>query len=253
MHKNTTKQHMLEGKPSIGTVIVLGSAVAGELLARAGFDFVVVDNQHGGWDAMTSMHAFRGICLESTLPMARVAGNDFTAIGQLLDRGALGIIVPLVNSADEARAAAYAARYPSRGGRSWWPLLAGFYGPDYDRWIDAELFLSVQIESAQAVDQAEEILSVEGVDGCWIGPVDLARSMGVDPSTPAGATALEAAILRVLEACRATRKIPGIHCPDTDDVRYRIEQGFLFVTVGSDASFVVAQARETLQRLGRPS
>src|SRR5207302_9342148 len=134
--------------------------------------------------------------------------NDFYAIGRLLDRGALGIIVPMVNSVEEARAAARAVRYPPRGGRSWGPLLPGYDVPEYGNWINDEVFLAVQIESAQAVDCAEEIMAVDGVDGCWIGPADLARSMGVDQNTPAH----EAAIMRVLDACRKTGKIPGLSC-----------------------------------------
>lgn len=249
MTTNTTKQRMVEGKPSIGTVLASGSPVAGEILSRAGFDFVIVDNQHGAWDPTSSVLAFRSIWLGSAIPMARVEKNDFAAIGLLLDRGALGIVVPMVNSAEEARAAAYAAHYPPRGARSWGPLLAGFYGSDYGQWIDAEVFLAVQIESEQAVSRADEILSVEGVDGCWIGSTDLARSMGVDPTTAQGAAALEDAIAQVLQACQAANKIPGIHCADY--AGSRIDQGFLFVTQGTDIGFILAQARETLHKLGR--
>jgi 4-hydroxy-2-oxoheptanedioate aldolase len=249
MTKNRAKQRMLEGKPSLGTVAALGSPLAAELISRAGFDVILVDNQHGAWDDAGSALAFRSIWLGATVPMVRVPANDFGTIGRLLDRGALGIIVPLVESADEARAAAYAARYPPRGGRSWWPLQAGFYGSDYDRWIDDELFLAVQIESVRGVEHASEILAVEGVDGCWVGPTDLALSMGVDSSSPEGERALEAAIARVLEACRAVGTIPGIHCGD--DAARRIDQGFLFVTTGSDTLYLERGAQETLRNLGR--
>ena len=145
----------------------------------AGFDFVLVDNQHGDWDDATTLAAFRAISLGNATPVARVRQNDFYAIGRLLDRGALGIVVPMVNSADEARAAAFAMRYPPYGGRSYAGSLAVHYGPDYDTWADREVFLAVQIETAQAAEHAEEIMAVEGVDGCWIGPMDLARSLGV--------------------------------------------------------------------------
>lgn len=251
MTANIAKRRMLEGKPGIGVIVALGSPVAGEILSRAGFDFVLVDNQHGAWDDASSTVAFRGIHLGSAVPMARVRKNDFYDIGQLLDRGALGIVVPMIESAEEAEAAAHAVRYPPRGGRSWWPLQAGFYGSDYGEWIDDEVFLAVQIESEQAVNRAEEILAVDGVDGCWVGPTDLGRSMGIDPSTPEGAQALETAILHVLEVCRAANKIPGIAA--LNDAHYWIERGFLFVTAGSDVDFVTDGAREALHALQRLS
>jgi len=240
---------MLEGKPAIGATVGLGSPLAAEILSRVGFDFVLVDNQHGSWGDDSTMVAFRSICLRPAVPMARVQQNDFYAIGRLLDRGALGIVVPMVNSVEEARAAAFAAHYPPRGGRSWGPFGAGFYGPDYGSWIDDEVFLAVQIESQRAVNCAEEILAVDGVDGCWIGPADLANSMGVDLSSPEGVEAHEAAILMVLEACRRTNKIPGIAAGG--DAQRWIEKGFLFVTAGGDAGFVLSGARKTLRKLGR--
>ncbi len=247
MRTNTAKRRMLEGKPAIGAAMALGAPIVGEALSQAGFDFVLVDNQHGFWDDDGTMLAFRSICLGEAVPMARVRQNDFYAIGRLLDWGALGIVVPMVNSAEEAAAAAYAMRYPPRGGRSVGASGASFLGEDYERRINDEVFLAVQIESIRAVERAEEILAVEGVDGCWIGPADLSNSMGVDRSTPEGAEAVESAIMRVLEACRKTGKIPGIAAGD--DARYWIDRGFLFVTAASDIGYVLSGARETLRGL----
>jgi len=249
MRINGAKRRMLEGKPAIGASVALGSHLAAEIFSLAGFDFVLVDNQHGSWEDDSTMLAFRSTCLGSAVPMARVQQNDFYAIGRLLDRGALGLAVPMVNSVEQAEAAAFAVRYPPRGGRSLGPFGTGFYGSDYRAWVDEEVFLAVQIESAQAVERAEEILSVSGVDGCWVGPWDLAYSMGVDQTTPEGAKVHEAAILRVLEACRRTNKIPGIAAGE--DAQHWIEHGFLFVTAVSDFSLVHHGARETLRKLGR--
>lgn len=249
MRINTAKRRMLEGKPAIGGAVGLGSPLSAEILSLAGFDFVLVDNQHGFWEDNSTMLAFRSTCLGPAVPMARVQQNDFYAIGRLLDRGALGIVVPMVNSVEEAKAAAFAARYPPRGGRSVGAFGVGFYGSDYLSRINDEVFLAIQIESVRAVNHAEEILAVDGVDGCWIGPADLANSMGVDLSTPEGAAAHEAAILRVLEACRKTNKIPGI--AGGEDAQRWIKHGFLFVTAGGDGGFVYRGARETLRKLGR--
>ena len=175
--------------------------------------------------------------------MARVQHNNFYTIGRLLDRGVMGIVVPMVHSEEDARAAAHAVRYPPRGRRSAGAFGTVFLGLDYSRRIDQEVFLAVQIESKTAVDHAEEILAVDGVDGCWIGPIDLANSMVVDLSTPEGSKVHEAAILKVLDACQRTDKIPGIAgTPET--ARRRLDQGFLFVTIGGDSELLASKAAE---------
>jgi len=249
MSHNTTLSQMLAGRPAIGIAATLGSPLAAATLSRAGFDFVLVDNQHGAWDDATTMQAFHSICLGSATPMARVRQNDFFAIGRLLDRGALGIVVPMVNSVQEAEKAAFAIRYPPRGGRSWGPFAADVHGSDYAEWIDDEVFLAVQIETTQAAQHAVEILSVEGIDGCWIGPNDLARSMGVDRTTACGRQAHEGVIQSILAACHKTGKIPGIAA--STDAEQRLEQGFLFVTAGLDALFLQDRITERLRQLGR--
>jgi len=249
---NTALQRMREGKPAIGAGMVLGSPVAGEFLTRLGFDFVMVDTQHGVWSDQDVIAAFRSISLGPAVPMARVLKNDFGAIGRLLDIGALGIIVPMVNSVEEAEAAARAVRYPPRGGRSSGPVGASFHGASYRDWINDQVFLAVQIESRRAVERAEEILAVNGVDGCWIGPSDLGLSMGVDLNLPQDQAAHREAILKVLDACRKTNKIPGIACTPENAGEW-IDRGFLFVTAGGDLPYMLLGARDTLNRLGRPA
>lgn len=248
---NTAKQRMLEGKAAIGAELGLGSPLAAEHLSRAGFDYIVVDNQHGAWDDDSTMQAFRSIGLGSAVPMARVRTNDFAAIGRLLDRGALGIIVPMVNSVEEAKAAAHAVRYPPRGGRSGGAFGTGFHGPDYMSWSDDEVFLAVQIESKRAAEHAEAIMDVDGIDGCWIGPGDLSMSMGLDLDTVEGREEHTRAIQGVIQACRDTGKIPGISMGDAAGAQRWIDQGCLFVTAGADTSYMLDGADETLRHLGR--
>lgn len=250
MWLNTAKQCMLEGKAALGVEVQLGSPLAAEMLSMSNFDFIQVDNQHGSWDQESAMSAFSSIRLGKAVPMARVQQNDFYAIGSLLDRGALGIVVPMVETAEQAKAAAYAVRYPPRGGRSGGAFHARLPGLEYESWIDDEIFLAVQIESRSSVEHCKDIMAVDGVDGCWIGPGDLAKSMGVDLDTPDGEKAYESAILRVLTACRETNKIPGIWAGG-GNAQHRINQGFLFVVVGGDCEFVLSGAREVLQELNR--
>ena len=113
----------------------------------------------------------------------------------------------------------------------------------------AEVFLAVQVESKLAVENVDKIMAVDGIDGCWIGPADLAKSMGVDLNTQQGKEAHEAAIFKTLAACRKTNKILGIRAGG-DNAQHRIKQGFLFLVVGGDYDFVINGARQTLRELG---
>jgi 4-hydroxy-2-oxoheptanedioate aldolase len=226
----------------------MGAPLIAELLSHAGFDFILVDLQHGAWTDETVTHAFRAISLGAATPMARVAANDYGAIGRLLDRGALGIVVPMVNTREQAQAAAFAMRYPPRGGRSSGGAPA-YYGAHYDAWANDEVFLAVQIETVQAVENAEAILGVDGVDGCWIGPSDLAKSMGVDRTTPEGAQTHREMIMRVVAACEQTGKIAGIS--GDLDITFWLEHGLRFVTASYDGGLMLEGARKVFDILGK--
>ena len=248
MYVNTAKKMMEEGKPALGSCCAIGSPLAAKTMALTGFDFVMLDDQHGLWEPATLTVAFESIHAAGAVPMARVQKNDFAAIGAMLDRGAMGIVVPLVNSVEDARAAAYAMRYPPAGGRSFGPYGCGHYGSDYADWVNDELFLAVQIESKEAVEHVDVIMAVDGVDGCWIGPNDLGRSMGLDLSRPADVELHLAAMRETLEACKRAHKIPGIAFGPMGEL---IEQGFLFVTPASDFGMLDGGSREMLRGLGR--
>jgi len=245
---NTAMRRMLEGKPALGSVIGLGAPLIAELFSLAGCDYVMIDQQHGAWDDATTIQAFRSIMLGSAIPMARVPKNDYYAIGRVVDQGALGVIVPMVNSVEEAKATAFAVRYPPRGGRSWGPFGAGGYGADYGERVDEEILLLVQIETRQAAESAKEILSVEGVDGCWIGPNDLGKSLGVAPATAEGQQELERVIQGVLNDCCKVNKVPGIWAGGM--ARQRLDQGFQFVTMCNDEMLIIDGVKELLENLG---
>ena len=246
MRSNTVKQKLLRGEPSIGAEAGLGSVLSAEMLSRVGFDYVVLDMQHGAWNEESVMHAFRAIALGSALPMARVRSNDFGLIGRLLDIGAMGVIVPLVNSVEDAEKAVLAARYPPLGGRSGGNFGTGFLSDDpddYQERANEEIFLAVQIESAPAVESAEGIMAVEGIDACWVGPGDLSASMRTTPGTPEHT----AAIRSVIAACHKTGKIPGISLGSVELARFWIDEGCRFVTCGDDGSWMAAGAAATLE------
>jgi 4-hydroxy-2-oxoheptanedioate aldolase len=240
---NTAKQKLLRGEPAFGYALSLGSPLAAELLASTGIDFTLLDTQHGSWGPDRTTAALQAMSGGSAVPMARVAFNSYTLIGRLLDEGALGLVVPMVHTVEEARAAAAAARFPPAGARSWGWARAIAYGDDYPDWINEQLFLAVQIESIQAVEQAEAILAVPGIDGTWVGPADLALSLGIHPRDQAQHEEHARALERVLAACRNTGKVPGIAAGSPEDALRRARQGFRFITAGSDLGFLLAGAR----------
>jgi len=248
MRINEAKRRMLEGNPVLGPGVGLGAPLIAAAFSLAGCDYVIIDQQHGAWDDSNTLQAFREIMVGSAMPMVRVPRNDYGSIGRVLDQGALGVIVPMVNSVEEAEAAVYATRYPPRGGRSWGPFGAGGYGPDYGDRANGEILLLVQIETRQATERARDILAVDGVDGCWIGPMDLARSLGAEYQSAAGAPEVEAAIEGVLAACREVGKIPGIYAAGI--AKRRLDQGFLFVTICSDGMLIVDGVKSLLESLG---
>jgi len=248
MKINTAKQKMLKGEPALGYSAKLGSPVAAEFLSLSGVDFVSLDIQHGAWGPDSIIQGIIAICAGPALPFARVAYNSYTLIGQLLDAGVLGIVVPMVDTVDEAKAVAAACRYPPEGERSfgWGHALA--HGDDYAEWINEQLFVAVQIESVQAVENAEAILAVPGIDACMVGPADLALSMGFPPREAANHPEHARALESVVQACHNTGKIPGIDiggAPDT--VVERIEQGYRFIPMGNDAKFVTNGAAAGLK------
>ena len=249
MRVNTIKRKLLQGTPAFGAEAAFGAPLVAETLAFAGFDFVQVDTQHGEWSPERMMAAFRSICLGGATPTARVQHNDYATIGAVMDLGALGIVVPMVNSAEEATRAVRAAFYPPHGDRSNGPIGAAIHGTqaEYLREIRAEALVIVQIETREAAECAGEILAVDGVDGCMIGPSDLRYSMGV----PFGSREHERAIEGVLNATRKAGKIPGIASwgSETNSPWRRAEQGFLFIQAASDRELVPKGAQELLARL----
>jgi 4-hydroxy-2-oxoheptanedioate aldolase len=191
-----------------------------------------------------------GITGGTAVPMARVAKNDYTLIGQLLDQGCMGIVVPMVHTPEQAKEAADACRLPPTGTRSWGMGRARTLGEDYSSWADEQIFVAVQIESVTAVEHAEAIMATPGVDGCWCGPGDLALSLGIHPREARTSDEHARALERVLRACRNTGKIPGLSCGSSDDALRRAEQGFQFLTAGIDLGMMLAGARAGVKALG---
>lgn len=250
MRTNRAKQKMLAGQPAYGYTLGLGSVTAAEQISRLGPDFVFIDTQHGAFGQEQVSLALMAIEAGGSIPMARAARNDYTLIGRLLDEGALGIIVPMVHTAEDAKAAADATHLPPAGTRSWGIGGAGRYGAEYFDRINDEVFVAVQLESIQAVENAEAIMATPGIDGCWVGPADLALSLGIHPRDAGNDERHARAIERVVEACNNTGKIPGFAAFTPEDALKRAAQGYRFLTAGTDASFMLGGARAGLVTLG---
>ncbi len=250
MYVNRAKQKMLEGKPAYGYSLGLGSPLVAELLANCGIDWLLLETQHGTWGHDAAFAALLAIQGGTATPIARVLKNDYSLIGTLLDQGVMGIVVPMVDTPEQAKTAADACRLPPRGRRSWGWGRARAFGDDYPDWIDDQLFVAVQIESATAVENAEAIMATPGVDGCWAGPADLALSMGIDPRHAGSDDRHARALERILAACKNTGKAPGLACGSAEDARRRAEQGFQFLTAGADSTFLLDGAKAGLKTLG---
>ncbi len=247
MKVNTAKQKMLRGEPVFGYAAKLGSPAAAEFLTHSGVDFVSIDTQHGSWGMDSIVPAITAICSGPAIPMARVAFNNYTLMGQLLDAGVLGIVIPLVDTVEQAQAVAAACRYPPVGARSygWGRALA--YGDDYADCINEQLFVAVQIESVQAAENAEAIMAVPGIDGCMVGPADLALSMGFHPREALKRDDHARRLERIVQACRNTGKIPGIDTGAPELAAKRLEQGFKFIVMGTDVKFLTMGAAAGIQ------
>lgn len=234
---------------TIGYWCVLDSPISTERLAMTGYDYVALDGQHGlmGYSgilsnlmAIDAAHGPAGI--------VRVEANNTAVIGQALDAGARGVIVPLVNNRVEAEAAVRAARYPGAGIRSYGPMRSGLrIGPKPSE-ADNAVLLLVMIETPEGLANVEEICATDGVDGVYIGPSDLCLAVGGKfPNDPDVQEDFDAAIAKVLSAAQAADKIPAIHTAAGSIAKERIAQGFTFITIASDLTHLEAAARKHLQ------
>lgn len=235
-------------EPVVGYWVVLDAPPATERIGRAGYDYVVLDAQHGllGYSGLlaglTALDAAGG-----AVGMVRVAANDAAAVGHALDAGAGGVIVPLVSSAEEAAAAVAAARYPPEGIRSYGPMRSGLRIGPAPVDSNAAVLVLAMIETPAGLEQVADIAATTGLDGLYVGPNDLRLAVGgVTPDDPAVQDRLDAALLAVRDACREARIAAGIFTPSGEVAQQRLAEGFTFVTVASDLTHLEQAARDHL-------
>ncbi len=250
--ENRFKRALAEGRPQIGFWCTLPSGTVAELLAGAGFDWLVLDTEHSPADPITALAQMQAAAAYDVSCVVRPAWNDLVLIKRFLDVGAQTLLVPYVQSAAEAEAAVAAMRYPPEGMRGFSSLSrATRFGriASYAERAAAELCLLVQVETAAALGEIEAIAAVDGVDGIFVGPGDLAASLGHAgrPGDPQVVAALEDAILRIGRA----GKPAGILTPDAVFAERCLELGALFVAVGIDAGVLARGADALAARFGR--
>jgi 4-hydroxy-2-oxoheptanedioate aldolase len=252
MRPNPVKRALKDGQASMGTWLSLGSITAARFMARAGFSWLTVDVEHSLVDWETATHMFASIADAGCIALARVPSNRHDHIKRVLDNGAQGIVVPMVNSREEAVAAVAAAKYPPTGNRSVGgsvhALNFGASANDYYARANDEILVVLQCEHIQAVEHADSIFSVPGIDAIFVGPNDLAASMrGKDGKPPSGEATTQV-MARIPETCRKHRVAPGLHCGTGEEARHRAEQGWQFLAIGSELRMMLDGAGAVVQQ-----
>ena len=253
MRTNQVKEKLKRGEPALGAWLSLPSVPSARIMARLGFDWLVVDMEHTAQNPvlmadMVATIADAGTCA----PFVRVPNNSVEWFKWALDAGAWGIIVPMVNTRAEAQRAVEHAKYPPRGTRS----IGGAFGPygfgitdwpSYALTANDEIIVTVQIESTQGLLHLDEILSVPGIDVAFVGPNDLHAQLGLTPSSDGAEPEFLDALERIKESARKHHIALGIFSSDGDAAAERIRQGFQMISVTTDISSMIAAATRNLR------
>lgn len=250
MRPNRIQEIWRNGGAVVNGWLTIPSSFSAELMAHAGFDSLTVDMQHGPIHYDSALPMLQALSTTEVTPLARVPWNEPGIIMKMLDAGCYGIICPMVNTRDEAEAFVQACRYPPLGYRSYGPTRVRLYaGDDYAENANATVLTIAMIETAQALENVEAIVSTPELDGIYIGPADLSQSLGhaerVDLTEPALVEALD----RILAAAKKYSVAAGLHVGSTAYARQMIEKGFQFVTLQADGAFLTHRAKQVVEEM----
>ena len=221
--------------------------LAAETIASLGFDAVCVDLQHGTIDMQAAVGLFQAISTSNATPLARPTACEPAQIMKLLDAGAFGIICPMVNTGAESARLVAACHYAPRGNRSFGPVRAAVYaGSEYMAKANDTIFSLAMIETRQALDNIDDIVSVKGLTGLYLGLSDLSISLGYPPAQDSSHGEILEAVQLVLRKCAEHKLIPGIACPSGEVARKRMQEGFRLVTAGPQMAWLTNAARQAL-------
>jgi 4-hydroxy-2-oxoheptanedioate aldolase len=245
MRENTLKTIWARGEAVVNGWLSIPSSFSAEVMAHQGFDSLTVDMQHGVIDYQAAVTMLQAISTTSTIPLARVPWNDPAHLMKVLDAGVYGVICPMISTREQAEALVQACKYPPRGFRSWGPVRASIYaGADYGDHANAEVVVMPMIETADALKNLDEILSVPGVDAIYVGPSDLSLALGYKPRLDQTDAGVVEAQKKIVAACKKHGVVAGIHNNTAAYALQMIEQGYQFVTIASDSRLLAVRAAE---------
>jgi len=247
------KKKLLDNNLTYGSWLTLGSTAVTELMSACReFDWLTVDMEHSSIELKEAQELIRVIELSGIVPLVRVGENNFNIIKRVMDAGAHGVIVPMVNSKEDAEAAVAAVKYPPRGKRGVGLGRAQGYGfsfENYKKWVDQESIVIAQVEHIKAIENLEAILNTPGVDGSIIGPYDLSGSVGAlgEFNNPA----VEEALKTYEHICAALQKPMGAHVvqPDAGLVKSYLNKGYTFIAIGLDTLFLGSKIKEVFEEV----
>jgi 4-hydroxy-2-oxoheptanedioate aldolase len=251
MRPNGLKRKIAEGVRCVGGWAAIPSAFSTEIYAAQGWDSVTLDMQHGSLDINDVVPMLQAInSAGDATPMVRVPWNDPAHVMRVLDAGAYGIICPMINTKAEAEALVRSGRYPPMGERSFGPFRAAQYGgADYWQHANEEVLLFAMVETRQAVDNLDEILSVKGLDGVYVGPSDLSLSLGKAPTLDPSDKEVLAAMDTIVNTTRKKGLIAGVHTDGAKTALRRFEEGFQMCTILNDVRLLAMSAAQAVREV----
>jgi 4-hydroxy-2-oxoheptanedioate aldolase len=247
MRENRLRTLWREDKAAVNGWLALPDGFSAEVMAHQGWDSLTIDMQHGMIDYAAMVEMLQAISTTPTVPVVRVPWLEPGILMKALDAGAYAVICPMVNTREDAQKLVAYTHYAPRGTRSFGPVRAALYGgPDYAQRADETIVVFAMIETAQALDNLDAILSVEGLDAVYIGPSDLSLALGCRPDFDHPEPKAAQAIEHILERARAHGVVAGVHNGLPEVARARVAKGFRFVTVGSDARLLALGSQQIL-------
>jgi 4-hydroxy-2-oxoheptanedioate aldolase len=250
MRENRLRAIWANGGAAVNGWLAIANSFSAETMAHQGWDTLTIDLQHGMIDYQAMVTMLQAISTTPTVPVVRVPWLEPGILMKTLDAGAYGVICPMVNTREEAQRFVAYTNYAPRGTRSFGPVRAALYGgPDYFQHADAAVVRFAMIETAQALDNLDAILSVEGLDAVYIGPSDLSLSLGCKPSFDELEPRAAQAVDHILARAQAHGVVAGIHNGMPEAARARIGKGFQFVTISSDARLLAAGSQQILAQM----
>ena len=249
MKKNNLKKIFAEGRAVVNGWLQIPNSFSAEVMAQQGWDSLTIDMQHGVVDYPNALQMLQAISTTDVVPMARVNWNEPGQIMKILDAGSYGVICPMVSNKKQAENFVKACLYPPKGYRSFGPIRGLLYGgSDYGRYANEEILKFAMIETKEALENLEPIMSTPGLDGIYIGPADLSLAIDQEPGfdKPEGDKVYET-IMKILECAKKNNIVAGIHNMKAEYAKKMIKKGFQLVTVGSDQRFMSGGSKEALK------